>query len=49
VTLGQRVADQTEVLSGLGEGEQIVFNPGSQELDGKKVGAKSAGGTGEIR
>jgi hypothetical protein len=44
VTLGQKMADQVEVLSGLGEGERLVLNPGSQELDGKKVGAAAAEG-----
>jgi RND family efflux transporter MFP subunit len=44
VTLGQKMADQVEVLSGLGEGEHVVLNPGSQELDGKKVGTTAADG-----
>lgn len=38
VTLGQPFADQVEILSGVGAGEQIVANPGAQELDGKRVG-----------
>jgi RND family efflux transporter MFP subunit len=37
VTLGKKTADQVEVLSGLSDGEQVVANPGTQELEGKKV------------
>ena len=43
VTLGREIADQLEILSGLSEGEQVVLNPASQELDGKKVAAASTG------
>ncbi len=41
VTLGQPFADQVEILSGVQAGEQIVSNPGVQELDGKRVGTAS--------
>jgi len=30
------------VLSGLSDGDMVVLNPGSQELDGKKAGATAA-------
>jgi RND family efflux transporter MFP subunit len=40
VTLGKSTGNQVEVLSGLSDGEAVVLNPGSQELDGKKA-AKS--------
>ena len=41
VTLGKIVGSRTEVLSGLSDGEAIVLNPGSQELDGKKAAIAS--------
>jgi RND family efflux transporter MFP subunit len=37
VTLGKNAGNQVQVLSGVNEGEAVVLNPGSQELDGKKV------------
>jgi len=37
VTLGNEAAGKVEVLSGLGDGERIVANPGARELDGRKV------------
>ena len=37
VTVGKGMADQVEVLSGLNEGEVVVLNPGTRELDGKKA------------
>ncbi|HXJ18186.1 MAG TPA: efflux RND transporter periplasmic adaptor subunit [Candidatus Polarisedimenticolia bacterium] len=43
VTLGQRIENQVEVLSGLNDGEQVVVNPGTQELEGKRVAASSTG------
>jgi RND family efflux transporter MFP subunit len=43
VTLGGRIADQVEVLSGLSDGEQVVVNPGTQELEGRRVVASSKG------
>ncbi len=39
ITTGQRAGELIEMLSGLNEGEQIVVNPGSQDLDGKRVAA----------
>jgi RND family efflux transporter MFP subunit len=39
VTLGKSTGNQVEVLSGLNDGEVVVLNPDSQELDGKKTGA----------
>ncbi len=44
VTLGKPLGNQVEVLSGLTDGEAVVLNPGSQELDGKKNGVAPAGG-----
>lgn len=43
ITTGQRAGEAMEVLSGLNEGEQIVVNPGAQDLDGKRVAAAAAG------
>lgn len=43
VTLGKRTGEQVELLSGLNEGDGVVLNPGSQELDGKKTGGAPAG------
>jgi RND family efflux transporter MFP subunit len=43
VTLGKPSGSQVEVLSGLSDGDVVVLNPGSQELDGKKAAATSAG------
>lgn len=37
ITLGAGMGDRVEVLSGLGEGERIVLEPGAQELDGKRA------------
>jgi len=44
VTLGKPLGNQVEVLSGLSDGEAVVLNPGSQELDGKKSGVAPTGG-----
>lgn len=44
VTLGKSTGEQVELLSGLSDGDVVVLNPGSQELDGKKTGATPAGG-----
>jgi multidrug efflux pump subunit AcrA (membrane-fusion protein) len=44
VTLGKTTGNQVEVLSGLSEGDAVVTNPGSQELEGKKAGAAPQGG-----
>ena len=44
VTLGKSTGEQVELLSGLNEGDGVVLNPGSQELDGKKTGGAPAGG-----
>ncbi len=44
VTLGKTTSKQVEVLSGLNEGEVVVLNPASQELDGKKASTSPAGG-----
>lgn len=43
VTLGKKIADQVEVLSGLNDGEQVVVNPGTQELEGARVVASARG------
>jgi len=37
LTLGQSTDGQVEVLSGLADGDMVVLNPGTQELDGKKM------------
>jgi RND family efflux transporter MFP subunit len=37
VTVGKNTLDVFEVLSGLNEGDLLVLNPGTQELDGKKA------------
>ena len=37
VVLGQTFAGRVEILSGLGESERIVFEPGTLELDGRKI------------
>jgi membrane fusion protein, multidrug efflux system len=37
VTVGKNTANQIELLSGLNEGDVVVLNPGTQELDGKKA------------
>lgn len=44
VTLGKSTGNQVEVLSGLNDGEAVVLNPGSQELDGKKDATSPTGG-----
>jgi RND family efflux transporter MFP subunit len=44
VTTGKAIGKQVEVLSGLNEGDVVVLNPGTQELDGNKAGAGSAAG-----
>ncbi len=44
VTMGKKLGSQVEVLSGLNEGEVVVLNPGSQELDGKKASTGVASG-----
>jgi len=41
ITAGPRAGDALEALSGLNEGEQIVVNPGAQDLDGKRVAASA--------
>jgi membrane fusion protein, multidrug efflux system len=41
VTLGKNAGKNVEVLSGVNEGEVVVLNPGSQELDGKKIATSS--------
>ena len=40
ITLGKPSGDGVEVLSGLGNGERIVAQPGERELGGKRVGAQ---------
>jgi RND family efflux transporter MFP subunit len=37
VTAGQTEGGKTEILSGLGEGERYVADPGQRELDGKRI------------
>ena len=44
VTLGKSTGNQVEVLSGLNDGEAVVLNPGSQELDEKKAATSPTGG-----
>jgi multidrug efflux pump subunit AcrA (membrane-fusion protein) len=44
LTLGKSDGTQVEVLSGLNDGETLVLNPGTQELDGKKVSGFAAQG-----
>ena len=44
VTLGRPLGNQVEVLSGLSDGDAVVLNPGSQELDGKKTGVAPTAG-----
>lgn len=44
VTLGKSTGEQVELLSGLNDGDVVVLNPGSQELDGKKNGGAPSGG-----
>jgi len=44
LTLGKSTGNGVEVLSGLNDGELVVLNPGSQELDGKKAATESTGG-----
>jgi multidrug efflux pump subunit AcrA (membrane-fusion protein) len=44
VTIGKTIGNQTEVLSGLNEGEVAILNPENQELDGKKPDSVLAGG-----
>ena len=39
ITLGKPLGNGVEILSGLSNGDAIVLDPGSQELDGKKTGA----------
>ncbi len=39
LTLGKTRGNQVEVLSGLSDGDMVILNPGSQELDGKKSAA----------
>jgi RND family efflux transporter MFP subunit len=48
VTLGKSWGSQCEILSGLTEGETIALNPGTQELDGKKISGETTQ-TGENR
>ena len=42
LTIGKRLVTQVEVLSGLAEGESVVSNPGTLELDGKRISAAAA-------
>jgi len=42
VTLGDPIGDRVEVLSGLSQGERYVAEPGSRELDGKRIAANAA-------
>ncbi len=44
VTLGKSIGNQVELLSGLNDGDVVVVNPDSQELDGKKTAAVPTGG-----
>ena len=44
LTIGKSFGTQVEVLSGLGEGETVVLNPGTLELDGKRISAVAAPG-----
>jgi RND family efflux transporter MFP subunit len=44
VTPGKSTGEQVELLSGLNDGDVVVLNPGSQELDGKKTGGAPIGG-----
>jgi multidrug efflux system membrane fusion protein len=44
VTLGAVLGDRMEVLSGIGEGERIVADPGVTPLDGKRIAAGSSAG-----
>jgi multidrug efflux pump subunit AcrA (membrane-fusion protein) len=42
VTVGARTGPQAEILSGLNDGEVIVLNPGSRDLDGQRAAASPA-------
>jgi len=42
LTLGKSFGPQVEVLSGLGEGDMVVLNPGTLELDGKRISAAAS-------
>ena len=44
LTLGKVLSDQVEVLSGLNDGDVVVLNPGTKELDGKKIARAGAVG-----
>ena len=44
LTLGKTLGDQVEVLSGLNDGDIVVLNPGTKELDGKKIASAGAEG-----
>ena len=44
VTLGKSTGERVELLSGLTDGDVVVLNPGSQELDVKKNGGAPTGG-----
>lgn len=37
VTLGRKVGDRVEVLSGLAEGDRVVTDPGERDLAGKRI------------
>ena len=37
VTVGRNTAEVFEILSGLSDGDVVLLNPGTQELDGKKA------------
>jgi membrane fusion protein, multidrug efflux system len=42
ITLGRKLGEQIEVLSGLNDGDAVVSAPGPQELDGKKAASQAA-------
>ena len=44
LTLGKALGDQVQVLSGLNDGDVVVLNPGTKELDGKKIASAGAVG-----
>ncbi|MGB7495963.1 MAG: efflux RND transporter periplasmic adaptor subunit [Candidatus Acidiferrum sp.] len=42
VTLGKSRGEAWEVLSGLNEGDSVALNPGTRELDGKRISGSTA-------